>query len=47
MSADIIRLEVPLMSPQERERIRRACIEEGLLDEDDMLDLDDIRIFTL
>jgi hypothetical protein len=47
MSAGILRLEVPLMSPQERERIRRACIEEGLLDEDDLLELDDIRIFTI
>lgn len=46
MSSGIMRLEVPLMSLRERERIRRACIEEGLLDEDDMLDLDDIRIFT-
>lgn len=46
MSAGIFRLEVPLMSPRERERIRRACIEEGLLDEDDLLELEDIRIFT-
>ncbi|MBP2389373.1 helix-turn-helix domain-containing protein [Aeromicrobium fastidiosum] len=32
---------------RERERIRRACIEEGLLDENDLFDFDDIRIFTV
>jgi hypothetical protein len=47
VSAGIYRLEVPDMSARERERIRRACIEEGLLDEDDLLELDDVRIFTL
>lgn len=47
MSAGIYRLEVPQMSARERERIRQACIDEGLLDEDDLaLDFDDIRIFS-
>jgi len=47
MSAGIYRLEVPAMSPRERQRIRQACIEEGLLDEDELFDFDDLRIFTL
>jgi hypothetical protein len=47
MSAGIFRLEAPAMSPRERERIRQACIEEGLLDEDDLFDFDDVRIFTI
>ncbi|MEJ7633860.1 hypothetical protein [Aeromicrobium sp.] len=46
MSAGIVRLEVPVLPPAELERIRRACIEEGLLDEGDLLDLDDWRMFT-
>jgi hypothetical protein len=45
MSAGIYRLEVT-MTAAERERIRRACIEEGLLEEDELLDLEDYRLFT-
>lgn len=47
MSAGIHRLDVPPMTRWEQERVRQACIEEGLLDEDDLLELDDIRIFTM
>lgn len=46
MSAGIMRFDLGLTSPREMERIRRACIEEGLLDEDDLLELDDFRLFT-
>ena len=46
MSAGIYRLDVPVLAPSELERIRRACIEEGLLDEGELLDLEDWRLFT-
>lgn len=46
MSAGIYRLDLPAIAPSEHERIRRACIEEGLLDEDELLDLSDWRLFT-
>lgn len=47
MTAGIYRLELPSLSPLEQERIRRACVEEGLLDEDELLDLKDYRLFTV
>ena len=47
MSAGILRFEAPTMSARERERIRQVCIQEGLRDEDDRFDFDDIRIFSV
>lgn len=46
MTAGIYRLEVPEMTRRERERIRQMCVEEGLLDEGELLDFEDWRLFT-
>lgn len=43
----IVRLEVSDLDPRRREQIRRACVEEGLLDEDELLDLADWRMFAM
>lgn len=46
MSAGIVKLVLPVMGLAELERIRRVCIEEGLLEEGELLDLEDFRWFT-
>lgn len=47
MTAAIVRFELEPLSYRERERIRRACVEEGLLEEGELLDLEDYRYFTV
>ena len=47
MIAGITWVPLPPVSIRELERIRRACIEEGLLEEDELLDLEDLRYLRL
>lgn len=43
MSGGILKMLVVLNDPAELERIRRHCVEEGLLEEGELLDLEDVR----
>lgn len=46
VNAAIIGLDDRYLDRRRAEQIRQACIDEGLLDDDDLLDLDDWRLFT-